>query len=147
MLETVSPEQVLAEKGFFIKTIAGTSMRPLLLDRTDTVVIEPITAPLKKYDVVLYRRQKQLVLHRIIKVVPDFCFIRGDNCIETEKVHNAQIIGIMTKFCHKGKEYSANDRGYKFYSHLWVALHVVVAFYHRVKSFLYRAARKLKRDK
>jgi hypothetical protein len=113
-------------------------MFPMLLNRVDTVVIEPITKPFKKYDVVLFRRGKQLVLHRIIKVESEFCLIRGDNCIAAEKVYNEQIIGMLTRFCHKGKDYSVTHKGYRFYSKLWVSLHVVIAFYHIAKRFLYR---------
>lgn len=144
MIEAMSPEEVLAEKGYFVKTIAGTSMLPMLIDRTDTVVIEPITRPLKKYDVVLFRRGKQLVLHRIIKVNPEYCLIRGDNCIEAEKVPSDNIIGIMTSFCHKGKEHKIHDKGYKLYSRLWVALHAAVAFYHRVRNRLTSSNRNVK---
>lgn len=74
MINTLSAEAVLCEKGFLSETIVGTSMLPLLKEHRDTVIIEKITEPLRKYDVVLFRRSKQLVLHCIVKGFRSPCF-------------------------------------------------------------------------
>lgn len=65
MGETVSIEQMLDEKGIYIGTTVGTSMEPLLRTRRDVVVIEKPAGRLKKYDVPLYRRGEDYVLHRM----------------------------------------------------------------------------------
>jgi len=43
MNDRLAAEQVLKEKGFFVKTTAGISMKPLFRDRCDRVVIKPVT--------------------------------------------------------------------------------------------------------
>ena len=58
-------EDVLAHEGAYVATTAGVSMRPLLRDRRDTVVIEPCAGRLAKYDVPLYRRGSDYVLLRV----------------------------------------------------------------------------------
>ena len=53
------------ERGKYLSTLVGNSMQPLLKTRRDQVVIEKITLPLKKYDIVLYKRANdQYVCHR-----------------------------------------------------------------------------------
>ena len=45
----------------------GVSMLPFIREGKDSVVISPVTEGLKKYDVVLYKRDSgQYVLHRIV---------------------------------------------------------------------------------
>ena len=47
----------------------GISMLPLLRQGTDSVLLSPPPARLKKYDIVLYQREDgKYVLHRIIEV-------------------------------------------------------------------------------
>ena len=118
MIKTYSAETVLREKEFLSETVFGTSMLPLLKENRDTVVIENITQSLRKYDVVLFRRGEQLVLHRITKVMDGYFIIRGDNCICGEKVLPNQIIGIMTHFSRKGKQYAVNNKIYQLYSRI-----------------------------
>ena len=50
----------------YVSTTSGVSMYPMLRNRRDTIIVKPPTAPLKKYDVPLYRRGDDYVLHRII---------------------------------------------------------------------------------
>ena len=120
MINTLSAEDVLGEKGFLAETVIGTSMCPLLKEHRDTVIIKKISVPLKKYDVILFRRDKQLVLHRIIKINDGYFLIRGDNCVQGETVYDNQIIGIMTHFCRNGKQCDVHHKGYRVYSVLWV---------------------------
>ena len=138
MIEALSPEKALSQKGFFVKTISGTSMLPMLVQRVDTVVIKPVTAPVKKYDVVLFRHNSQLVLHRVVKVCGERFITRGDNCIEAEEIIREQIIGIMTEFCHKGKQQSVDRAGYRVYSRLWVGSYFVRSFFKRLKAYFKR---------
>lgn len=62
------PEDIIAKYGFYSAPVHGTSMYPLLIDHKDSVYIT-FPTKLKKYDVVLFRRNtNQLVLHRILKI-------------------------------------------------------------------------------
>lgn len=64
-------EEVLASQGVYISTTSGVSMYPMLRDRRDTIIIRPVSGRLKKYEVPLYRRGEDYVLHRIVKVTPE----------------------------------------------------------------------------
>lgn len=137
MINTQSAELVLCEKGFLSETIVGSSMLPLLKEYRDTVIIEKITAPLRRYDVVLFRRGEQLVLHRIVKFKNGYFLIRGDNCTHGEKVCEGQIIGKMTCFYHKGKRCNVNNKAYRLYSIIWVKSHLVYIFFRKIPTVLW----------
>lgn len=138
MIDRLSAEEALAQKGIFATTVEGVSMRPLLKGRVDTVRIAPITAPLKKYDVVLFRREGQLVLHRIVAIQGEQYAIRGDNCIGCDLVSQGQILGIMTHFTRKGKQLCVDSPGYRLYSRLWVGLFPVRKLWLRLKQLVKR---------
>lgn len=115
-------EDYLREKGVYVATTSGVSMFPLLRDRKYAVKIEAVKGRLKKYDVALFRRGDQLVLHRVIKVYPDRYFIRGDNREKGDIVFDRQILGILTQIVGKDKTVNITDRSYIVYSRLTVWL-------------------------
>ena len=84
MISGETMEQMLKEQGFLASTAVGISMNPMLRNRRDTILIAPVAGRLKKYDVPLYRRGDDYVLHRIVQVLPDSYVICGDNCMERE---------------------------------------------------------------
>ena len=133
MHKTLSAEQVLIQKGFFATTVVGTSMLPMLKERRDTVVVKPLNAPPKKYDVVLFRRDGQLVLHRVVGRKDDHFLIRGDNCIGCDRATQAQILGKMTSFTRKGKQRNANSLLWRHYGRFWVLSFPVRRLWGRVK--------------
>ncbi len=107
-MTSLSYEEVLKEKEFFIINIKGTSMLPLLDEKKDTVKIVRFNQ-LHKYDVVLYKRSDgTYVLHRIIKIKKDYYLITGDNQAILEIVYPKQIIGLMDGY-FKDEEYIASD--------------------------------------
>ena len=86
----------------------GISMRPMLREHRDVVVIERVSRKLKKHDVPLYRREgcDRFVLHRIIKVTDNGYVIRGDNLYRNEyNVTDKDIIGVLKCFYRDGKYY------------------------------------------
>ena len=91
-------ESVLEKEGYFVSTTSGASMFPMLRNRKDTVVIYPVNSCLKKYDVLLYKRENNYVLHRVVKVLENGYLIRGDNCLYDEFVLDSQVIGILASF-------------------------------------------------
>ncbi len=109
-------EQVLNEQGILVSTTSGVSMYPLLRDRRDTVVIKKANGRLKKYDVALYRRGEQYVLHRVIKVLPDSYIIRGDNCEAKEHgITDTQIIGVLHEIYRGEKHLPLTKLSYRLY--------------------------------
>ena len=119
--------------------ISGSSMAPFLVHGRDTAYLTKISKPIRRGDVVLYRHDDgQLVLHRVVKICGE-CFItRGDNCIEAEKITCDQIIGVMTEFCHKGKQRSVDRVGYRVYSRLWVGSYLARSFFKRLTAYFKR---------
>lgn len=116
-------EEELKEKGVLIYTNVGTSMRPLIRQGKDVMIIKSVdTGKLKKMDVPLYKRKNgQYVLHRIIKVNKDGYVIRGDNTYSNEYgVTDHQILGVLTGVIRNGKEISVNSFWYKVYSYFWL---------------------------
>lgn len=118
-------EEELKEKGVLVYTNVGTSMRPLIRQGKDVMIISSLDhlgRDLRKMDVPLYKRESgQYVLHRIIKINKDGYVIRGDNTYSNEHgVTDHQIIGVLTGVIRNGKEISVNSFGYKVYSYFWL---------------------------
>ncbi len=124
MISGETMEQMLKEQGFLASTAVGISMNPMLRNRRDTILIAPVAGRLKKYDVPLYRRGDDYVLHRIVQVLPDSYVICGDNCMEREYgITDEQIIGVLTGFYRDDKAVDMNGMAYRLYVRLWVFLY------------------------
>lgn len=110
-------ETEINRSGYIVYTNKGDSMMPLLRQDKDLMVIRRIEAPLKKYDVVLFKRENgAYVLHRITKVCGLGVFmIGGDNRHYSEPIPEEQIIGIMTEVIRDGKHIPVTDPEYLKY--------------------------------
>ena len=135
-------KKILSEDGMFVSTTSGVSMYPLLRDRRDTVIVTPTAKRLKKYDVALFLRGDSYVLHRVIKVLPDSYLIRGDNCIMSDKVMDADILGKLTGIYRGDNEIDMQSRGYKTYSRLIVFFSPIVRLKLRLKFIFNRIKNK-----
>ena len=119
-------EEYLDQNGSLTYSTKGVSMLPLLHENRDLIILEKHQgAGLKPGDVVLYRRHpNQYVLHRVMEVREHDYVILGDNCIGREYgITDDDILGVMTGFVRKGREYRATDRSYRVYT--WFILHTV----------------------
>lgn len=115
-------EETLAAGGTVKLPITGTSMLPLLRAGRDTVTLRAVSAPLKKYDLPLYRRKNgAFVLHRAVKVNADGTYTMcGDNQWVKEKgVCDEQLIGVVCEIERNGKVFSAESKKYKFCARAW----------------------------
>lgn len=110
-------EEQLEKYGSFTFRNTGVSMMPLLRQGRDLFTVRKLEKGerLKKYDVALYHRDKQYVLHRVLKVTDTGYIIRGDNCIKKETVPESDIMGLMTEYVRDGKTFSVSDPVYKRY--------------------------------
>ena len=103
----------------------GYSMYPLFVPGRDEACIERTDfSSLKRGDVILYRRDKSiLVLHRIWKITGDFFYMVGDNQTEIEGPLRAdQVRGKLTGFVRNGKFVDVKNPIYRFLSGLWLFL-------------------------
>ena len=114
---------------------SGDSMRPMLRQHRDVVVIKRIDQSLKKGDVVLYPGQKgKYILHRIVAFKNGRCIIRGDNNYFTETdVKTDEIIGILKEFYRNGKYINCEtSKKYKIYSFYILNSYFVRYFWKRI---------------
>lgn len=118
---TRSFEDELRAHGSFVFRNVGSSMRPLIKQGRDLVVIHrKPEGRCKKYDVVLYKRNQRYVLHRIVEVLPDGYVICGDNCINKEyDITDKDIIGVMTALVRKGVRIPMTNSGPVRYARAW----------------------------
>lgn len=142
----MSFEELLEEKGSIIYTNVGVSMMPLLRQRKDIIEIrKKETGRCKKYDVVLYKREKKYVLHRILRVLPDGYIIAGDHnvFIETD-IKDEDILGVMTRVIRDGKTITTDNLLYRIYVHLWCDCYPLRMQVLRIKWKLQRIWGKIK---
>lgn len=125
-------EEILEKDGRLVNKTRGISMEPMLRQNRDIVVIGAKTDRLKPYDVAFYKRGRNYVLHRVIKVEDWGYLIRGDNTYSLERVPEAAVLGVLTHFSRKGKEYSVEDPAYQRYARIWHKIYPVRFFLKRI---------------
>ena len=130
-------EDVIERDGRLVYTNVGDSMRPLIRQDRDILIIKKSQGRLKKYDVPLYKRDSgQYVLHRILKVRPDDYVICGDNRYSKEYgITDRHIIGVLTAVVRDGKEVPVTDMRYRLYVHLWCDFFPLRALILKAKHF------------
>lgn len=142
----VSFEEELERSGKLVYRNVGVSMRPLIKQDRDIIIISKPEGRLKKYDVPLYKRGDQYVLHRVVKVCEDSYVILGDNCLRKEYgIKEEQILGVLTSLVRNGREVDLNGFGYRFYSRAWYFLYPVRVIFMKAKSLLGRLVRRCRR--
>ena len=109
-------EDIINEQGQLVYTNVGDSMYPLIKTR-DLLVIKKVTAPLKKNDIPLYKRDSgQYVLHRIVKIKNGEYYICGDNRAFIERgITDRHIIGVLTDIVREGRTIPVNSPEFKSY--------------------------------
>ena len=110
----------------------GISMLPMLRQDLDSVVLSSLPDQLKKYDIVLYRRENgQYVLHRIVAVGQTYTCM-GDNQLVLEPgLKRSQMIAIVTAFYRGKKHHSVTEPGYRLYCRLWCGSRKLRLFWRR----------------
>lgn len=136
-------EALLEKDGRLVYKTKGRSMEPMLHENRDLVIIEVPSSRLQKYDVALYKRGEQYVLHRVIAVGDGFYRIRGDNTYSMEHVSDGQVLGVLTGFTRKGKNHTRAESGYRFYVRFWNAIYPLRFVWFRIKRGLRAIAGKL----
>ena len=140
-------EELLNKDGYFVYTNVGFSMMPLLRQKRDIIEIRKKSSEhYKKYDVVLYKRGEQYILHRILKVFPDRYIVAGDhNTFLDPPVTDDMVLGVMTRVIRDGKSITPDNFWYKVYVHLWCDFYPIRVFLLKAKAFVYRCLSFVKR--
>ncbi|MCQ2386827.1 MAG: hypothetical protein MJ066_00020 [Clostridia bacterium] len=100
-------------KGIVSFVPSGHSMWPLFKNRKQAVIIQKKSGRLSKYDTAFYENKKDglFVLHRVIEVYEDGYLFTGDSTLETDRVKEEDVFGVLIGF-YKGKKYidSKNEK-------------------------------------
>lgn len=110
-------EEMLSVDGRVTFIPEGISMRPVIVGGRDSVTIKKPEGRLQKYDACLYRRGNgDLVLHRVVKVMPHNYVMSGDNQFGKEKgIKDEQIIGVLVSVNKNGREIECGSFFFKLY--------------------------------
>lgn len=124
--EMLIPEllALLEETDSVPLTISGNSMTPFLAHGRDTVFLSKVTRPLKKGDMIFYRRQNgQYVLHRICRVHPDSFDLVGDaqTYIETG-IRPEQVLAVVNTVRRKGRLLEKGHFWWDFFEKFWLRI-------------------------
>lgn len=133
---------LLKETGEYVTQVHGVSMYPMLRYRKDPVLIHRAEKELKPYDIAVYDRGDNYVVHRVLEVRNDIYVIRGDNCIGKEYVPKEAVVGIVAGFWRFGKYISVENKTYQFYAHFWVAINPLVRLTHKTKWTIKKVLKK-----
>lgn len=119
----------------------GQSMLPTIVAGEDAVELSKPCGKLKKYDIVLYKRDNgQYVLHRLLKEHGEYYDMCGDNQLEIERnVRKSDVIAVATAI-YKGDKCIKTDSS-EFVQHakkLYGKKSVQRAV-SRIKGFIYPA--------
>ena len=137
-------EREINGHGSFASVTKGPSMRPLFKTNRDMIVVSKIEAPLKKYDIILYRGGGgEYILHRIIGIRKDCFIVRGDNNYFKEYVPKDAVIGVLSAYNRKGKSGSPNKLSFKLYSRLWRYIYPIRFVFAKTRLCLSRVKRKI----
>lgn len=116
----------------------GNSMRPMLGDGTDMVLLKKPVGKLRFSDVALYYRREteSYVIHRVVGFQSDGCYIMlGDNNVVKEhNIRHEDVIAVVTAFYHKGKMYQVTHPGYRIYCGLLFYIRPLRRIYILIKS-------------
>lgn len=119
-------EEVLASGGEFRLFPKGVSMRPLIIQGRDSVILKRKQGkPAGKHDIAFYRRgDGSFVLHRVMKICKDGSYIMcGDNqCVLEKDIYPEQIIGYVSEIYRGDKKISVSSFKYKLYVFLWTKM-------------------------
>ena len=105
-------------------------MLPLLREGRDIIEIRTLSNRIKKYDVVLYRRGNNYVLHRCLGQLPNGKYIfAGDNNLFREyDVSDDMILGVMVSVTRHRKKIKVSDWQYIVYYHIWCDLYPIPVY-------------------
>lgn len=129
-VKVLSPEEAMTRLLAVMDTgaaaplvISGNSMSPFLIHGRDTVYLSKIHRPLKKGDMILYRRDSgAYVLHRICAVGETYTLV-GDAQQEKEPgIRQDQILALVTAVQRKGKLLKKGSFWWDFFEKVWIRM-------------------------
>lgn len=104
--------------------ISGNSMSPFLIHGRDTVYLSRLREPMKRGQMLLYRRDSgQYVLHRIYRVDGDSLTMIGDAQTVLEPgIRPEQVLAIVKSVERKGKKETPGCFWWEFFEKVWIRM-------------------------
>ena len=118
-------ETIKYENGVFVLTVTGTSMTPTLYPNSSSVaLVSAERKPVRKYDIILFQRSNgDIVLHRVIKVLPDGLFlVNGDSQVWTEKIKRENILAVAQSYTKNNRIVKCSGIHFRCKSAVWCML-------------------------
>ncbi len=128
-------KELIAEDKEVILTARGNSMRPMVKNIRDAVILSAYKGGAAVGDVILYERKNgSFVLHRIVEVCEDGSFVlMGDfQCVPEKGIKESQIIAVLSGIIRKNKKISCTSEKYQRYSRFWTKSRFVRRQYLRI---------------
>lgn len=129
-----SPEVLLEEYRLLLQSddtvealplqVSGNSMSPFLTHGRDTVYLSRLSRPVRRGDILLYRRDSgTYVLHRVFAVTAQGYTMLGDAQIIPETgIRPEQVIAVVSRVVRRGKSLEPGAFCWKFYEKNWPRL-------------------------
>lgn len=130
-VRSIAPEELMDDLLALLEqtepvplVISGNSMAPFLIHGRDTVFLSRIKAPLKRGDMVLYRRASgQYVLHRVYSAEGDTLTMVGDGQAGLEPgIPMEQTLALVSAVRRKGKLLEPGSFLWDFYEKTWIRM-------------------------
>ena len=118
--------------------VVGSSMTPFLGDGRDQVYVKAPERPIRKGDIVLYRRRNgDFVLHRVCQVHgkgddATYDMIGDSQDIIERGIQRAQIIAMATRARRKGKIIEPGSFNWRFFQNVWIRIIPLRRFLRRI---------------
>lgn len=141
-------ERMISEGQSVKITVQGSSMSPTFRSGRDWVILKPVErsirrgrecAKLRRRDIVLFRIDNTIRLHRIINMRGTLLCIRGDGCYGPyEKATTSDVIAVVSEGSyHKGKKhFQADSFRWRVKSKMWTLSYpyrrFIVRAYHKL---------------
>ena len=117
-------EQLLAEGRQVTITVRGNSMRPLLRDGRDKVVLRKANdEDIKKGAVMLFRYRGSHVMHRVTKIEGDVVVFEGDGNYKLQEVATRKdIVAVVEAIVRpSGRRIECSSRSWRVLSFMWLS--------------------------
>ena len=120
-------ERLLAQSDEVTITIRGNSMRPMLRDGRDGVVLRRYECePIRVGDVMLFRYRAGHILHRVVRVEGERITFAGDgNYNLYEVAQRGDIVARMVAYVKDGSRYECEGKEWRRFSRVWMALPMI----------------------
>ena len=130
-MQPVDPARLLEEYRTLLETadqlplrVSGNSMAPFLVHDRDTVFLTRVNRPLRRGDIVLYRRKTgAYILHRICGAKGDLFSMVGDAQTRIEYgIGREQIFAVVCSALRKGRRQKPGCFWWDFFEKIWVRI-------------------------